>query len=84
MSSSTAKSFASKGRLNGDSSWCPAIIFSQSEWLQVDLGKTDMVTAIATQGFFESGWVETYSMSYGVDENPLRSYEFTRIQRVSC
>ena len=69
--SSTAKSSASKGGLNGDYSWCSAILYSQSEWLQVDLGKTDMVTAIGTQGFFDWGWVEIYSMSHGVDEDPF-------------
>ncbi|XP_028395369.1 uncharacterized protein LOC114519442 isoform X2 [Dendronephthya gigantea] len=71
---------ASKGRLNGADSWRPASN-DQNQWLQVDLGKKELVTAIATQGFGNS-WVKTYSISYGVDKENLTSYKINATQKV--
>ncbi|XP_028414255.1 lactadherin-like [Dendronephthya gigantea] len=58
MSSSIEKNgfSASKGRLNGAASWRPGDD-NQNEWLQVDLGKKEFVTAIATQGSGDNYWV---------------------------
>ncbi|XP_028414250.1 venom prothrombin activator pseutarin-C non-catalytic subunit-like [Dendronephthya gigantea] len=84
MSSSTEKNgfSASKGRLNGAASWRPDDD-DQNQWLQVDLGKKKLVTAIATQGFGSNRyWVKTYSISYGVDKENLTSYKINATQKV--
>ncbi|XP_028415658.1 retinoschisin-like [Dendronephthya gigantea] len=70
----------SKGRLNGADSWY-STNDDQNHWLQVDLGKKKLVTAIATQGFGNS-WVKTYSISYGVDKENLTSYKIIATQKV--
>ncbi|XP_028414341.1 uncharacterized protein LOC114537501 [Dendronephthya gigantea] len=94
MSSSTAQNRfpASDGRLNSrragayeflnyGRSWRPKD-YNQGQWLQVDLGKKEIVTAIATQGYGTGYWVKTYSMSYGLDEENLTSYRMNTTQKV--
>ena len=55
----------SAARLNGPSAWCP----STPSYLQIDLGKTYKLTAIATQGGTgEDAWVKLYRISLKADE----------------
>ncbi|XP_028395314.1 EGF-like repeat and discoidin I-like domain-containing protein 3 [Dendronephthya gigantea] len=83
MSSSSEKNgfSTSKGRLNDVDSWY-STNNDQNQWLQVDLGKKELVTAIASQGSGDSYWVETYSISYGVDKENLTSYKINATQKV--
>ncbi|XP_028414254.1 EGF-like repeat and discoidin I-like domain-containing protein 3 [Dendronephthya gigantea] len=84
MSSSTEKNgfSASKGRLNGEDFWRPDDD-NQNQWLQVDIGKKELFTAIATQGSGSNRyWVKTYSISYGVDKENLTSYKINATQKV--
>ncbi|XP_028395145.1 lactadherin-like [Dendronephthya gigantea] len=84
MSSSTEKNgfSVSKGRLNGAASWRPDDD-NQNQWLQVDLGKKELVTAIATQGSGSNRyWLKNYSITYGVDKENLTSYNINATQKV--
>ena len=55
----------SAARLNGPSAWCP----STPSYLQIDLGKTYKLTAIATQGGTEEDrWVKLYRISFKAGE----------------
>ena len=58
------------GRLNdvrGDG-WCSLVSDSTTDWLQVDLGTTLQVCAIATQGSVHGdGWVTVFKLSYSLD-----------------
>ena len=55
----------SAARLNGPSAWCP----STPSYLQIDLGKTFKLTAIATQGGTrEDTWVKFYIISFKAGE----------------
>lgn len=56
---------ASAARLNGRSAWCP----STPSYLQIDLGKTYKLTAIATQGGIgENTWIKIYRISFKAGE----------------
>ncbi|XP_028398873.1 putative GPI-anchored protein pfl2 [Dendronephthya gigantea] len=83
MTSSTEKSrfSASDGRLYWGNGWRPTEN-NQSQWLQVDLGQKELVTAIATKGSGTGYWVKTYSISYGVDKVNLTSYKINATQKV--
>ena len=63
-----------QGRLNSASSWS-AGRNDQNQWIQVDLGREEVVTAIGTQGRANYGqWVKTYSVSYGSNGNASEPY----------
>ena len=52
-------------RLNGPSAWCP----STPSYLQIDLGKTFKLTAIATQGGTgQNTWVKLYRIRFKAGE----------------
>ena len=64
-----------QGRLNSASSWS-AGRNDQNQWIQVDLGREEVVTAIGTQGRANYGqWVKTYSVSYGSNGNASEPYK---------
>jgi len=64
-----------KGRLYGTGSWS-ARVNNQNQWIQVDLGKEEVVTAIATQGRSNSNqWVKTFSVSSSSDGKTFESYK---------
>ncbi|CAB4011152.1 Hypothetical predicted protein, partial [Paramuricea clavata] len=69
-----------KGRLNGATSWS-AKWSNVNEWIQVDLGREGVVTAIATQGRGDNygQWVITYSVSYGSNGNAPEPYEINGV-----
>ena len=71
------------GRLYGDrgDGWCAREPNKTDDWLQVDLGKTIQVCAVATQGgrgINGSGslheWVTHFKLSYSTDENNWTTY----------
>ena len=63
-----------QGRLNSASSWS-AIQNGQPQWIQADLGREGVVTAIGTQGRrHHPEWVETYSVYYGSNGNVFEPY----------
>ena len=65
---------AQKGRLYGVGSWI-ARVNDQNQWIQVDLGRKEVVTAIATQGRGHyNQWVRTYSISYSLDGKTFQPY----------
>ena len=64
-----------KGRLYGVGSWS-ARINDENQWIVVDLGRDEVVTAIATQGRSNyNQWVKTYSVSSSLDGKTFESYE---------
>lgn len=64
----------SKGRLNSRDSWSSKRN-DLNQWLQVDLGKDELTTAIATQGRgSQNQWVKTYSVSYSSDGTTFKPY----------
>ncbi|XP_028398874.1 lactadherin-like [Dendronephthya gigantea] len=82
LTSSTEKSgfSASEGRLYR-SGWCPTEN-DQSQWLRIDFGQKELITAIATKGSGTGYWVKTYSISYGMDEVNLTSYKINATQKI--
>ena len=58
---------AVQGRLNGAASWS-ARVRNKNQWIQIDLGRDEVVTAIATQGRANANqWVTSYYVSYSLD-----------------
>ena len=64
-----------KGRLNGTSCWS-AGENNKYQWIQVDLCKERVLTAIATQGRKSAEeWVVSYSVSYSLDRDNFENYK---------
>lgn len=66
------------GRLNGDrgDGWCANKSDGKDEWLQVDLGETIQVCAVATQGDRNGdGWVIDFKLSYSLSGKSWTTYE---------
>ncbi len=71
-----------QARLNGAGCWT-ARRRDQNQWIQVDLGKEDVVTAIATQGQSNADqWVKTYSLSYSLNGKNFDCYKMNGIVMV--
>ena len=63
------------GRLNGTSCWS-AGENDKYQWIQVDLCKERVVTAIATQGRKNAEeWVVSYAVSYSLDRENFKNFE---------
>ena len=72
-----------QGRLNRPGSWS-ARRNDQNQWIQADLGRKEVVTAIATQGRSNyNQWVKTYSISYSLDGKTFEPYTIHGSQKVS-
>ena len=57
---------AIRGRLKGAASWSTDVL-NKNQWFQIDLGRDEVVTAIATQGRANADqWVKSYSVSYSL------------------
>ncbi len=72
------------GRLYGDrgDGWCAKEPNRTDDWLQVDLGKTFQVCAVATQGDRGNDaigsaheWVTDFKLSYSADGNTWTTYK---------
>ena len=66
------------GRLNGDrgDGWCSKEAAGNDDWLQVDLGKTVQVCAVATQGDINGDeWTTDFKLSFYSDENTWTTYK---------
>ena len=71
-----------KGRLNSATSWS-AIQNNENEWIQVDLGREEVVSAIGTQGRRDyPQWVITYSVSYGFNGSAFEPYKINDVLKV--
>jgi hypothetical protein len=71
-----------QGRLNGRSSWS-ADRNDQNQWIQVDFGREEVVTAIGTQGRRNyPQWVDTYSVSYGFNGSAFEPYKINDVLKV--
>lgn len=72
---------AKEGRLNGPRAWC-----SRSErnpYLEIDLGKSYIITGLATQGSaFDNKWVANYTMRGNLLGSTFYSYRELRIEKV--
>ena len=69
---------AAYGRLNGNrgDGWCAKEAARTDDWLQVDLGKTFQVCAVATQGDRNGNeWTTDFKLSYSSDGNTWTSYK---------
>ena len=74
---------AVRGRLKGTSSWSAAAL-NKNQWVQIDLGQDEVVTAIATQGRANADqWVKSYSVSYSLDGENFVSYKTKDIVKAS-
>ncbi|KAL9982451.1 hypothetical protein ACROYT_G004494 [Oculina patagonica] len=65
------------GRLNGDrgDGWCAKEANRNDDWLQVDLGTTFQVCAVASQGNrIGINWVTDFKLSYSLDGNVWAPY----------
>ena len=72
-----------KGRLNGAASWT-ARVRNKNQWIQVDLGRDEVVTAIATQGRANlNQWVTSYYVSYSLDGKVFVSYKTKGVVKAS-
>ncbi|XP_028417633.1 uncharacterized protein LOC114542082, partial [Dendronephthya gigantea] len=85
----TASSFWSaslspqKARLNGVASWSSSGRNNQKQWIQIDLGKERVITAIATQGRANyNQWVKTYSVSYSLNGQNFQLYLINGVKKV--
>lgn len=66
------------GRLHGDRGvgWCANKSDGKHDWLQVNLGETIQVCAVATQGDKNGyGWVTDFKLFYSLDEKNWTSYK---------
>ena len=74
---------AVQGRLNGAASWS-ARVRNKNQWIQIDLGRDEVVTAIATQGRANlNQWVTSYYVSYSLDGKVFISYKNDGIIKAS-
>ena len=73
------------GRLHGDrgDGWCSKEPNKTDDWLQVDLGKTLQVCAVASQGDrgtdgfgSDHEWVTDFKLSYSPDGNTWTTYKY--------
>ena len=83
-SSSSWNSYLStrQARLNGKASWS-ARRNDKNQWIQVDLGRQEIVTAIATQGRRNADqWVKSYSVSYSSNGKNFEYYKIKGIVMV--
>jgi len=66
------------GRLHGErgDGWCSKTANGDEDWLQVDLGKTTEVCAVATQGDINGNeWITDFKLSYSSDGNKWTTYK---------
>ena len=71
-----------RGRLYGSTSWS-ARKNDQNQWIQVDLGRTETVTGVATQGRRNARqWVKTYSLSHSLDGKTFETCKVTGKDKV--
>ena len=74
---------AVKGRLNGAASWS-ARVRNKNQWIQFDLGRREVVTAIATQRRANANqWVTSYYVSYSLDGKVFFSYKVKGVVKAS-
>ena len=69
---------AAYGRLNGNrgDGWCAKEAGRIDDWLQVDLGKSFQVCAVATQGDRNGNeWTTDFKLSYSSDGNIWTTYK---------
>ena len=69
---------AAYGRLNGNrgDGWCAKEAGRNDDWLQVDLGETFQVCAVATQGDRNGNeWVTDFKLFYSSDGNVWTPYK---------
>ena len=84
---------ASYGRINGTrgDGWCSSVSNSTIDWLQVDLGETSPVSAVATQGDINgNAWTVSFKLYFSHDGESWRTYrngkgaETVRVCPVAC
>ena len=69
---------AAYGRLNGNrgDGWCAEEARRNDDWLQIDLGNTIQVCAVATQGDINGNeWTTDFKLSYSSDGNIWTTYK---------
>ena len=69
---------AAYGRLNGNrgDGWCAKEARRTDDWLQVDLGESFQVCAVATQGDRNGNeWTTDFKLSYSSDGNTWMTYK---------
>jgi hypothetical protein len=72
-----------QGRLNGPTSWS-ARRNDRNQWIQVDLGRQEVITMIATQGRHNfNQWVKSYFLSYSSNGVTFDDYKPDGIVKVS-
>lgn len=68
-----------KGKINSTTGWHARNgACNQSQWAQVDLGTTQVITAVRTQGRGDNGynqWVTSYKVAYSLDGVTFTTYK---------
>ena len=71
---------AQNSRLNSKiNSWRPIDYHSANQWISVNLYRQTQVTGVVVQGDFGNNWwVETYKVSYNLDNDFSNYFEFVK------
>lgn len=84
LTASSSQQAAPNARLQSTSSWC-ALPRDQNPYLQIDLGSSHVVCAVATQGNNAADqWVKSYQISTSKDGTNWTPYVENGRARVSC
>ena len=75
--------YSSKGRLNGPEGWCPLSSFNRNDFLQVDMGSTHLICAVATQGVKHVSYVKSYKLMLSTDGITWTTYKEQEMDKVS-
>ena len=70
------------GRLNGVNGWCQKTTAITDDYIQVDMGASHTVCAIATQGKKNGSFVKSYKLSFSIDESSWSVYQEQNIDKV--
>ena len=78
-----AATSAARGRLYAGGAWI-ARVRDVNQWIQVDLGKPEVVTEVATQGRNNyPQWVTTYFVSYSLAGSKFDRYQVKGVDKVN-
>ena len=74
------------GRFNesrpGSARWCPKTTSDRNGYLQVDLGKVNLVCAIATQGTMSHEYTTSYKLRFSVKVVTWETYTVSNYEKV--
>ncbi|XP_068754233.1 EGF-like repeat and discoidin I-like domain-containing protein 3 [Montipora capricornis] len=66
----------------GSARWCPKTSSDRNDYLQVDLGKVNLVCAIATQGTTTSEYTTSYKLRFSINVVTWETYKVSNYEKV--